>query len=195
MIKQSFHWILVVLFFSPLCHSDNIKQEKLVAQNQNTSMSQHDPQKDFDFLIGTWNVHNRKLRERLKGSTAWDEFEATNVVRPVWGGLANMDEYQGAGPMGEIQGMTLRLFDPKNKQWRLYWANRAQGRLDVPVVGEFKDGRGEFYDQEEYEGRSIYVRYVWSNISENSCRWEQAFSADGGKTWETNWIMDFTRAK
>lgn len=150
-------------------------------------------QTDFDFLFGKWKVHNRKLRERLRGSTAWDEFEATSVARPVWGGRANMDEFEGESPSGHIQGMTLRLYDPKARQWSLYWSNSSSGTLDRPMVGEFRNGRGEFYDQELFEGRSIYVRFIWSDITPTSCRWEQAFSADGGKTWEVNWVMEFTR--
>jgi hypothetical protein len=152
-----------------------------------------DGQHDFDFLIGSWRIRNRRLREPLTGSDSWYEFDATGVARKVWDGLANMDEYDGDSPSGRIRGMTLRLYDPKSRQWSLYWANAANGTLDKPMTGEFKDGRGEFYDQETFRGRSIYVRYVWSGITTTSCRWEQAFSADGGKTWETNWIMDMTR--
>ena len=150
-------------------------------------------QKDFDFLIGRWKVKNRRLRERLKGSNDWDEFEATVVARHIWGGKANTDEYEGMAPFGPIQGMTLRLFDPSSRQWRLYWANSASGILDRPVVGSFENGRGEFYNEDVHEGRSIYTRFLWSDITETSCRWEQAFSVDGGKSWETNWIMEFTR--
>lgn len=153
-----------------------------------------DGQADFDFIIGSWNVHNRRLRQPLTGSDSWYEFEATSVARKVWGGLANMDEFDGKAPSGRIRGMTLRLYDPKARQWSLYWSNAANGTLDTPMVGEFKDGRGEFYDQETFQGRSIYVRFIWSGITPSSCRWEQAFSADGGRTWETNWIMEFTRA-
>jgi hypothetical protein len=117
------------------------------------------------------------------------------VARPVWGGSANVDEYEAVGPDGAIHGLTVRLYDPATRQWRLYWANRAKGSLDTPMIGGFADGRGEFYDQELFEGKRIFVRYVWSDITPTSCRWEQAFSADGGKTWETNWIMDFTRRR
>jgi len=156
--------------------------------------SPRDGQADFDFVIGSWTVHNRRLRHPLTGFDSWNEFEATSVARKIWGGLANMDEYEGDSPSGRIRGMTLRLYDPKAHQWRLYWSNAANGRLDTPMVGEFKDGRGEFYDQETWEGRSIYVRFIWSGITPTSCHWEQAFSADGGRTWETNWTMDFTRA-
>lgn len=152
-----------------------------------------DPQSDFDFLFGRWTVHNRRLRERLKASTTWDEFEGTLVVRPIWGGKANLDEYEADGPTGHIQALTLRLFNPRSRQWSIHWATSATGTVDVPMMGSFKDGRGEFYDQEMFEGRSIYVRFIWSAITPVSCRWEQAFSADGGKTWETNWIMELTR--
>ncbi len=151
------------------------------------------PQSDFDFLFGRWDVHNRRLKERLKGSTRWDEFEGTVVVRPVWGGKANLDEYEAEGPAGHIQALTLRLFDPRSQQWSIRWATSETGTLDVAMIGSFQDGRGEFYDQEMFEGRSIYVRFIWSAITPTSCRWEQAFSADGGKTWETNWIMELSR--
>jgi hypothetical protein len=151
------------------------------------------PQSDFDFLFGRWNVHNRRLRERLKGSTTWDEFEGTAVVRPVWDGKANLDEYEADGPAGHIQALTLRLFDPSSQQWSIHWATSANGTLDIPMIGSFKHGRGEFYDQEMFEGRSIYVRFIWSAITPTSARWEQAFSADGGQTWETNWIMELSR--
>src|SRR5262245_50096358 len=152
-----------------------------------------DGERDFDFLIGTWKVHNRRLSQRLAGSTTWEEFEGTSTTRSVWGGGANMDEYDATGPSGRIQGMTVRLYNPRSRQWSIYWANRANGVLDTPMIGGFRDGRGEFYDQEMFEGRSIYVRFIWSAVTPTSCRWEQAFSADGGATWETNWVMEFTR--
>jgi hypothetical protein len=161
---------------------------------QIATAQEHDPQKDFDFLIGSWTVRNRRLSNPLTGSTTWTEFDATSVCRKVWGGKANMDEFEADSPSGHIQGMTVRLYNPASRQWSLYWANSAKGALDVPVVGGFENGRGEFYDQEVFEGRSIFVRYVWCDITERSARWEQAFSTDGGKTWETNWIMDLSRA-
>ena len=153
----------------------------------------NNPQKDFDFFMGKWKVHNRKLKERLKGSTSWDEFDGTVVARPIWGGRANTDEFEADSPSGHIQGMTLRLYDLKSQQWSLYWANSANGILEKPMIGGFQNGRGEFYDQEFFDGKSIFVRFIWSNITPASCRWEQAFSEDGGKSWETNWIMEFTR--
>jgi hypothetical protein len=151
-------------------------------------------QHDFDFFFGDWNIHNRRLKERLAGCTEWIEFEATSVVRPIWGGLAHMDEYDAKEtPLGHLQGMTVRLFDPKSQQWTIYWAYAGNGKFDTPMIGSFTNGVGEFYDQEMFEGRAIYVRFLWSNISQASARWEQAFSEDGGRTWETNWVMEFRR--
>ena len=163
-------------------------------------MTTHMPEKpsrdghaDFDYLIGTWSVRNRRLFERLKGSTQWEEFEATSVTRKVWDGEANLEEYHAERAGGTIQGLALRLYNTRTHQWSIYWANGGNGVLDTPMIGEFKAGRGEFYNREFYEERSIYVRFIWSDITPTSCKWEQAFSADGGKTWETNWIMEFAR--
>jgi hypothetical protein len=150
---------------------------------------------DFDFLFGKWNVHNRRLQERLASCEEWQEFESTVIARPLWGGLANIDEYEALeSPWGEIHGMTLRLYDPGSGQWTIYWASRKNGKLDPAMTGAWSNGRGEFYDQELFQGRMIYVRFLWSNESGNKARWEQAFSDDGGKTWETNWIMEMARA-
>jgi len=150
---------------------------------------------DFDFLFGAWEIENHRLDAPISGSSCWYEFKGKGVVRPIWGGAANMDEFEGESPKGRIHGITLRLYDQNSGQWRLYWANRTRGVLETPTIGEFKNGRGEFFDQEIFDGKAIYVRYVWSNITQDSCQWEQAFSADGGKTWETNWIMKLTRVK
>ncbi|MCI0613322.1 hypothetical protein L0244_10055 [bacterium] len=161
---------------------------------QRGSEIERDPQKDFDFYMGSWKVHNRRLTERLKGCSEWEEFESRVVARPIWGGRANMDEYEGDGPTGVIRGLTIRLYNPRSKQWSLYWGNCNNGTLDTPLIGGFQNGVGEFYDQEMFEGRSVFVRFVWSEITSNSFRWEQAFSPDGGKSWEPNWIMEFNRS-
>ncbi len=150
---------------------------------------------DFDFLIGRWNVHHRRLRERLKGSTSWEEFEGTSVDRKILGGLGNTDENILDRASGRMEAISLRLFDPKSQEWSIYWADSARGTLDVPMIGGFTQGRGEFYSQEVFEGKHIFNRFIWSDITSTSCQWEQAFSADGGKTWETNWIMEFTRCQ
>ena len=154
---------------------------------------EHDGRNDFDFFIGRWKANNRRLRERLKGSNDWEEIEGVAVVRKVLGGLGNIDEISMDRESGRLEGMTLRLYHPESRQWSMYWSSSADGILQPPVIGGFTDGRGEFYSQETFEGRSIFCRFICSNITETSCRWEQAFSADGGKTWETNWIAELTR--
>ena len=148
---------------------------------------------DFDFFVGSWTGHNRRLRERLKGSNDWEEFEGKSVARKILGGLGNIDEVSMNRESGTLEGFTLRLFDPKSEQWSIYWADSLRAVLLTPMVGSFKDGCGEFYDQEIFEDKKIFSRFIWSEITENSCRWEQAFSIDGGKIWETNWITDFKR--
>lgn len=152
-----------------------------------------DGRNDFDFLIGTWDSRQRRLRERLKGSNSWEEFQAKLEVRKVLGGMGNFDELIMEREGGTMRGATLRLYDLQARQWSIYWADGIHGALAVPEVGSFKDGRGEFYAQEPFEGRMIFSRFIWAVFSESTCRWEQAFSEVGGKTWETNWVADFTR--
>jgi hypothetical protein len=156
-------------------------------------MSDHDGRTDSDFLIGRWKVHNRRLRERLKGSTSWEGFEGASAARKILGSLGNIDEITMYRETGTLEGFTLRLYNPNSHQWSIYWADSVYADLQIPMIGGFKDGRGEIYSQEIFEGKSIFNRFIWLNLSENSCHWEQAFSQDGGKTWETNWTMEFTR--
>ena len=168
--------------------------------NSNTTTSeqtlkQRDGQHDFDFEIGTWKTHLRRLLRPLTGSTTWVEYEGTTVVRKVWNGRANLVELVADGPAGHFEGLNLRLYNPESRQWSLNFANSSGGTLGVPAIGEFKNGRGVFYDQETLNGRTIFVRFVISDITPNSCRFEQAFSDDGGKTWEVNWIAVDTRVK
>jgi hypothetical protein len=156
----------------------------------------HDGQHDFDFELGRWKMQLRRLKNPLHGSHEWIEFSGTSVTRPAWDGKAQVEEFEVDSPVvGHIEGMTVRLYSPVGHQWSLYWANQKNGHFDVPTIGEFKDGRGEFFDQEVFEGRSILVRYVWSNITPKSAHFEQSYSADGGKTWEPNWITDQTRVE
>ena len=154
-----------------------------------------DGQHDFDFEIGSWKTHVRRLVHPLTGSTTWVEYEGTTVVRKIWNGRANLLTLDVEGPNGHIEGLSLRLYNPESRQWSLNFANSSGGALSQPTIGEFKNGRGEFFDQETFNGRSIFVRFVISNITPNSCRFEQAFSDDGGKTWEVNWIATDTRVK
>jgi hypothetical protein len=156
---------------------------------------QRDGQHDFDFEIGTWKTHLRRLLHPLTGSNTWAEYEGTTVVRKVWNGRANLIELQADGPAGHFEGLNLRLYNPQAHQWSLNFANSSGGVLSQPTIGEFKNGRGEFFDQETLNGRAIFVRFVISDITPNSCRFEQAFSDDGGKTWEVNWIATDTRVK
>ena len=149
---------------------------------------------DFDFLFGAWAVRNRRLAERLKGCTEWEEFPGTCRARPILAGLGNMDEFTLERPSGQVLAVTLRLYDRGSGEWSIYWAASAgRGRFDVPVVGRFDGPRGEFYAQEAFEGRHIFSRFIWTVQGPEACRWEQAYSADGGRSWETNWTMDFTR--
>jgi hypothetical protein len=149
---------------------------------------------DFDFEIGNWKTHISRLEHPLSGSTRWIEYEGTSVVRPLWNGRANTVELEVDGPDGRhIQGLSLRLYNPRSGQWSLNYVNSASGAFGVPTVGRFEHGRGEFYDQEEFDGRMILVRNVWKSLTPDSCRFEQSFSDDGGKTWELNWVATDTR--
>jgi hypothetical protein len=149
---------------------------------------------DFDFLFGRWNVHNRRLLRRLAGSAEWEEFPAEHVARPLLDGMGNEDEFRTDHDGGMI-GMSFRFFDPKARLWSIYWADsRRCGRLDPPVVGSFADGLGMFEGIDTLAGKPIRVRFVWSQIETPEPRWEQAFSANGGQSWETNWIMEFSAA-
>lgn len=162
-----------------------------VIEQDNT---EQDGRADFDFFMGRWKTHHRRLRERLKGSHDWEEFETTTVARKILGGLGNIDEATMERASGTVIGVTVRLFDPKTRQWSLYWVDSVNGwNWHLPQIGEFKDGRGEFYAHEPIGGKYIFTRYLWLPINETSCRWEQAFSTDAGKTWETNWIMEHVR--
>jgi hypothetical protein len=157
--------------------------------------AKRDGQHDFDFDIGVWKTHLQRLSHPLTGSTTWVELDGTTVVRKVWSGRANLAELEADGPAGHLQVLSLRLYDPQSRQWSLNSANSNGGTLSQPTIGEFRDGRGEFFDQEPFNGRTILVRNVWSDMTADSCRFEQAFSADGGKTWEVNWIAVDTRVQ
>jgi hypothetical protein len=146
---------------------------------------------DFDFLFGTWRVRNVRLKERLVGCTEWEEFISSAWCRGLFDGQANIDEIEF--PDG-TRGLTLRLFDPAARQWSLYWSSSQTGRLFPPVVGAFAGDRGEFFGDDTEAGTPVRVRFIWSDITPTSARWEQAFSVDGGDTWEINWIMEMTRS-
>ena len=163
-----------------------------LAQSAQAS-AERDASHDFDFEFGSWKTHLSRLVKPLTGSTTWVEYEGTSVVRPVWNGAANLGELELDGPAGRIQGLSLRLYNPKIGQWGISFANSAGGTLGPAMIGGFKGGRGEFYDQETLDGRAIFVRFIFSDITPRTFKLEQAFSDDGGKTWEANWIATFTR--
>ena len=153
-----------------------------------------DGRNDFDFLIGSWESAQCKLKKRLQGCDEWEEFRAHSTVRKMLDGLGNFDEVTLDLPTGRVVGVTLRTFEPATQLWRIYWvASNASGAIGEPMVGRFVNRRGEFYDHELFDGRSIFSRFIWTNVDANHCRWEQAFSEDGGQSWETNWTMDLTR--
>jgi hypothetical protein len=159
------------------------------------NVTARDGQHDFDFEFGTWKTHISRLQHPLTGSTTWVEYDGTSVVRKIWNGRGNLGELEVAGSAGRIEGLSLRLYNPQSRQWSIYGANSNDGALGQAMVGEFKNGCGEFFDQEPLNGRSIIVRFIFSEITSNSFRLEQAFSEDGAKTWEVNWIATFVRMK
>jgi hypothetical protein len=150
---------------------------------------------DWDFLLGSWTVQHRRLKDRLAGSTEWEEFSGTNVVWKTLGGLGTVDDNMLEHPSGTYRALAVRAYDTKTRQWSIWWFDtRYLGLPLEPVRGGFRDGTGTFHGDAVHAGKPIKVRFLWSRITPTSARWEQAFSPDGGTTWETNWIMDFTRA-
>lgn len=180
----------LVLTLQPLHGKPNQNQDGAKAAPQSV---ERDGQHDFDFAIGRWRTHLSRLRHPLAGSREWIDYEGSSVVRKVWDGRANLEEFEAHGASGRIEGLTLRLYNPQSHQWNQSWSTSDDGTLSQPMIGKFIDGRGEFFDQEPFQGRMIYVRWVWSEITPNSCRFEQSFSNDGGKSWEVNWINVYRR--
>lgn len=152
-----------------------------------------DGQHDFDWEIGTWKTEVRRLAKPLSGSSEWVEYTGTSVVRTVLDGRANLVELRVQGAAGRIEGASLRLYNPRTRQWTLNYASASSGALARPVHGGFRDGRGEFFGQDDLDGRAILVRFVIAEIARDSARFEQAFSEDGGRSWETNWVAIDTR--
>lgn len=147
-------------------------------------------QQDFDFETGIWTTNVRVLRNPLSGQTAdWAEYQGTSVVRPLLDGRANIVELTVAGPTGKIEGAALRLYNPQSRQWSLNFASLRNGMLTAPVYGGFDGrGRGVFYGQDMLDGRAILVRFIITRISRAEAHFDQAYSSDGGATWETNWV-------
>lgn len=154
-----------------------------------------DGQHDFDFEFGAWHAKVARLTKPLSGSTEWVNYEGPSVVHRMWDGRANIGEIDLTGPAGNIRGMSVRLYNPETRQWSIRWANSRDGSLGAPMIGGFAGGRGEFYNQEDFGGRAVFVRFIFSDITATTFKLEQAFSADGGKTWEPNWRASFVKDK
>jgi len=195
MLKPSRTALLAWSLFVPLLPLRGLAQAQPgpASHPSPPALAERDGQHDFDFEIGSWKTHLRRLLHPLAGSTTWVEYEGTTVVHKIWDGRANLVELVADGPAGRFEGLNLRLYHPESRQWSLLFASPGGGSLSPPTIGRFQDGRGEFYDQETFDGRAILVRFVISDITPDSCRFEQAFSEDGGKTWEVNRIATDTR--
>jgi hypothetical protein len=166
------------------------------APSDPANLPQRDGSHDFDFLIGDWKAHVRRLPDRLNNSNVWVEYDGISNHKKILDSNANFEEFEvtGTDKKLHIKAQTLRLYNPTSHQWSIYLVDVDNGILSLPpVVGGFSGNRGEFFDQEEYKGHAIFVRYVWLNISPKSARMEQSFSPDGGKTWEVNWICELSR--
>lgn len=174
---------------SPMAQTDLDKSEPLFREPG----TGQDPQHDFDFDFGTWKVHIRRLLHPLTGATTWGKYNGTDVVHKIWGGRANLAEVEANGPAGHLEFLSLRLYNPQSHQWSLNVANSADGTMNVPTIGGFKNGRGEFYDQETFDGRAVWARTTWSDITPHSYHFEEAFSDDGGKSWQPNFIAVLIR--
>lgn len=169
--------------------------EQLIYPGASPTPETHAPadgRHDFDFYYGRWQVHNERLKERLAGCDEWERFSATQRCRPLLGGIGNIDDFV-TDWSGGFRGMTLRLFDPQARQWSIYWASDRSGVLEPPVVGRFEDGVGTFHGHDQHNGQPVLVRFLWHGITAGRAHWEQAFSADEGQHWETNWRMRMTR--
>jgi hypothetical protein len=155
----------------------------------------HDGQHDFDFEIGSWKAHVKKLISPLSHRTEWEDYDGNVVTTPFMGGKGNLSEMNvdGATSHTHIQIIAVRLYNSKSRQWNIYGASAKSGVFDPSQVGQFDGNRGEFYGSDTFQGRAIYIRYVWKSVTPTSSHFEQAFSSDGGKTWEVNWIYDGSR--
>jgi len=151
----------------------------------------NDGRHDFNFIAGRWLVSNKRLKKRLAGCTDWERFEAVQDGALLLGGLGNMNDLVVDGK--QTLGMALRFFSPQTRLWSIYWVSHSDGLVQPPVMGAFVDGTGRFEGHDSHEGRPVRVRFTWSGITPTRARWEQAFSEDGGRHWETNWVMDLAR--
>jgi hypothetical protein len=149
---------------------------------------------DFDFIFGDWIVKHQRLKERLKGSRDWEEFDGRCRATPLLGGHGNVDDNFVNIPGGAYRAISLRSFDAVQRLWAIWWLDgRRPHSLDVPVVGQFENGVGVFFADDQFEGVAIRVKFLWTGTNTPAPQWEQSFSVDGGKNWEVNWLMSFHR--
>jgi hypothetical protein len=178
-----------------------VMNDHATAQSASTAQAardDHDGQHDFDFLVGHWKFHLKRLNKRLVGSNEWTEYDGTTFCQKLLDGRAEVEEMKVETPdkRNRIEGVALRFYNPASHEWSIYWANGADGVMEQnPMVGQFTNGRGEFYNQQTFEGRAVFARFTWTNTNTDRPHFEQAFSTDGGKTWETNWITEQTKDK
>ena len=182
--------LLIIVVLVSLSTSAQLQQ----TAKEEKEKAQVDHQHDFDWEIGDWEVHLRRLLHPLTGSKTWVNLEGTAHVRKVWNSRANLLELELHGKTGNIEGLSLRLFNPRSQQWSVYFTTSDRGTLGTPMAGRFDNGRGEFSGRELYQGKMIDLQFKFSEVTAKSFHGEQSFSPDGGKSWETNWIEDFTRA-
>jgi hypothetical protein len=178
--------------------TQTVREHHTTVLAQQSVSDKRDGQHDFDYAVGTWKFHLKRLKKRLVGSTEWVELDGTTDCRKIMDGRGEVEEMnvESADKNLHIQGLAVRLYNPQSHQWSIYWANAGDGVMEQnPMVGQFTNGRGEFYNQQMFEGRAVYARFTWTGVTTNTPHFEQAFSADGGKTWETNWITNQTKEK
>ena len=155
----------------------------------------HEGPKDWEFFYGNWRVKHRRLKERLVGSDEWEEFGGRTSVEPLLGGFGNVDDNIIKFPSGDYRAVSLRSYDPETENWAIWWLDqRNPHAIGTPVIGSFADGIGTFFSEETFNDQTVKIRFLWTRIYSNVPMWEQAFSIDGGKSWETNWYMEFYRA-
>jgi hypothetical protein len=169
----------------------------MMQETTEAPVEKRDGRRDFDFLYGTWAMKNRRLENPVADDPGeWQEFVSSLETRPILGGLGNIDLYEAPDFPGRpgFHGFGLRLFDPTENVWRIWWASTvSDGQIDTPVVGRFENGEGRFECDDVLGGRAVRVRYEWKDITPTSARWVQSFSFDGGRTFEPNWIVELSR--
>lgn len=183
--------VLVFLAIISSVYSQSLNQKDDRQSPPGYTLNRTGDAHDFDYFVGAWTTRQRRLRVRGANSTDWEEFPANLCMTPYLGGMATVDELYM--PTKNRAGLTVRLFNPEKRQWSIYWATITSGKLDEPMLGGFTDNRGEFYSEDNDNGKPVKVRYLWTKIDHDHARWEQAFSYDN-KLWETNWTADFSRA-